>query len=216
VYPVAVAGEFPPPNTRVQRTRAARFARQRSPLTRSPLGGQSLFGPAAVRTIAFLLTVGALSSCSSSRSASRAPLDIGTGGLESLSGEWQGTMREVKTGSCTIGWRTDKRFQGSELKHSLRAEWLVSPDGSFTTREFIDDVAEPTVWTGVVDQSLRIDGLLVSQAACRGEEHESHVRLTGSVFRGPNGPTLEVSGQDDRCPTLGCSFTLTYELVKRR
>jgi hypothetical protein len=27
-----------PPNMRVQRTRAARFARQRSPLTRGPLG----------------------------------------------------------------------------------------------------------------------------------------------------------------------------------
>ena len=28
-----------PPNTRVQRTRAARFARTRLPLTRHPLGG---------------------------------------------------------------------------------------------------------------------------------------------------------------------------------
>ena len=28
------------PNTRVQRTRAARFARTRSPLTRHPLGGR--------------------------------------------------------------------------------------------------------------------------------------------------------------------------------
>ena len=37
MYPVDVAGELPPPNPRVQRTRVTRGARPGSPLTRHPL-----------------------------------------------------------------------------------------------------------------------------------------------------------------------------------
>ena len=184
------------PNPRVQRTR-------------HPLG----------RHIAALLRVACgssllVSSCTSAGGQVRQPPDLGGGGMESLSGEWRGSLRERKTGSCTIGWRTDKRFQGSELTHKVKAEAVVSADGSFSIREFLDDASEPAAWTGAIDASFRVNAVMTSQAVCRGEEHENHIRVAGTLFRESNHLRLELFGNDDRCPKLGCSFSLTYELTK--
>ena len=46
---MSVVGLGQPPNPRVQRTRAARFARTRSPLTRHPLGGTKMLAGRSCR-----------------------------------------------------------------------------------------------------------------------------------------------------------------------
>src|SRR5262245_26455853 len=56
---------WPPPNTRVQRTRVARCARPGSPLTRHPLGGRGLI--AVVGALLLSIVLSPLVSCASPR-----------------------------------------------------------------------------------------------------------------------------------------------------
>ena len=199
------------PNTRVRRTRSS-ASPPRSPLTRHPLGRSNL--ASAFRVIAPFV-IGATTALCRSVSPEQ-PFDVGAGGLPSFSGTWKGGLGEKKAGSCDLALRNDWRFRTTELTHTIRAEWLVEPDGAFTLRQFMDDDTEPTEWSGVVDSTLRVTGVLVTQAACKGADHESHTNLSGRVVRGANEPVLRLSGQQITCPDLGCVFDSSYDLTKQK
>jgi hypothetical protein len=156
-------------------------------------------------------------SCASTSTPQEQALDLGSSGLQALSGEWSGTVKTRQVGKCTIGLRPDQRWQSSVLKEKVRIRLAVDPDGAFAGREHRADGTEfkRVDWRGTLGDPLHVVAVRGSHADCRGEESEIKTRLEGRVVRGRDGPTLELSGREELCPKMGCIFTVTYRLVKK-
>jgi hypothetical protein len=199
----------PPPNMRVHRTRSS-ASPPHSPLTHYPLG-RSWFLVAGV----MVLAAGAVT-CASRVAPPSKSFDLGGRGVESLSGNWSGTFEVRQAGKCTVGLRHDPRWQGKAVTDKHRFLMTVESDGSFTLRQYQNGQAEPgpaLVW-GSLDGALRIAALRTTQAECNNVSSERRARLSGQIARGPDGPLIEMSGQEATCPQEGCLFDITYRLTR--
>jgi hypothetical protein len=179
----------------------------------SPLGHK----PLVPKTMLNVFLVATALSCASGSVPEEQALDLGSSGLQALSGEWSGTLKTRQAGKCSIGFRLDQRWQSSALREKVRIRVAVDPDGAFTGREHGPDGTEFewVDWRGTLSDALHVVAIRGSQAECRGEKSEIKTQLEGRVVRGRDGPTLELSGREEWCPKMGCIFAVTYRLVKR-
>ena len=188
-----------PPNTRVQKTRASPSA-LRSPPTRRPLGRAS----GCIALIVVLLGA----RCSSQPPHSQ-PLDLHGAGLESLSGDWNGSFEVRKAGSCTV--------QGqNEAVTPFHCRVTIRADGGFDVRGYEPDGSQSKAPAaiGVVDASFRVTALRAYQADCPSGPSDTKTQLLGQIAEEPEGTVLEMAGLDEACPKSGCAFRLRYRLVR--
>jgi hypothetical protein len=155
--------------------------------------------------------------CSSAPPPATQPLDLGSGGIATLSGDWAGTAEIRQAGKCSVGYRRDRKWQSGVLSAKERYRFRVEPDGSFTAFEILKDGSESKKrsWWGAISDDLKVDARRTSHAECQGVGSDVTTRLEGTIGRSTAGPTLEVSGQEDTCPHMGCVFAVSYRLVKQ-
>jgi len=204
------------PNPRVQRTRSSPSARS-SPLTRHPLGRTNGLGRRLVQLHAFSLSLAVLTKCSSAVPPVTQPLELGAGGLASLSGDWIGSVETRQAGKCTIGYRSGVGWQSGTLKAREHVRLRIEPDGYFTAAEDPKNESDASAlaWSGAIGDDLKVNASRKSQAECQGVKSEVTTRLQGRIGRSTAGPTLELAGQEETCPEMDCVFTLSYRLVKK-
>jgi hypothetical protein len=202
---------LPAPNPRVQRTRPCASLRG-SPLTRHPLGRDMLVrgqGVAAAVVIAAISTV----HCQSTQPAQ----PITPVPLELLSGEWIGTVGFRQIGACSMGGNPE--LADNETRAPITVLLKVEPDGKLAAWEKTrkDAVLDPTKprWTGSVTKELRISAVKRSEAECSGAKVETKTEMKGSAFEGKTGDSIQVSGRENACPSMGCAFAITYRLTRR-
>ena len=192
---------------RVQRTRSS-ASPPRSPLTRSPLGRSSWSWGLALGTAIHVLILCSNLGCTSSGVTSTEPLTLGSAGLAELSGDWSGTLEFRQTGQCTMGKSAKRRYP-------IHLSLIVDSDGVVTVQEYKSKKEfGPIHWSGALSQTLHLTALRVTPVTCSDGKSEKSARLDGQVARGARGPILEASGDEATCPNMGCTFALTYQLVK--
>jgi hypothetical protein len=187
----------------LQRTRRPRFRSGRSlrslgsPLNARPLGGRS-----ALLSVA--LSICLIGCTTTGRTPSP---DIP---LESLSGEWEGKLTIVQTGSCPVG-------RGQEKGINVRFAVKVTPDGDFTGTQGppFDSDESRTRWMGRVDRAFQLTITKVWTAVCGSETLKRQSQLSGRIVETSRGLELRIGGQEEWCPERGCSFRVTYVLAKR-
>jgi hypothetical protein len=188
----------------------------RASLTRHPSG---LFDPAERYLLRFVILVAVVSAggCASQASAKHQRLELGRAGLSSLSGDWAGTMETTQAGKCSIGERTDKRWQRAQIDQNEVVHVLVETDGTIRAHRYLKDgtLAPASAWWGSVSESLEVTAEQDSKAECQDAKSEVMTRLRGQFDRGPKGPALELAGLEKTCPRMGCEFNIVYRLTKK-
>jgi len=143
-----------------------------------------------------------------------ASTDLGPGGKTSLSGSWEGTVKERQLGKCALGVNRDQPKK--TLTVPSRVQIVVDQDGTLRAWESqAETPTDPPDWEGTLGDDLGVRASRTSQAECRGESTSVTTSLTGRVTVNGAARQLEVTGREETCPTLGCIFEVTYRLVKK-
>jgi hypothetical protein len=66
-----------------------------------------------------------------------------------------------------------------------------------------------------INQNLHVTAQQNSNAECQGSKSNVTTRLDGQFVGTRSAPTLELSGTERTCPTLGCEFKLTYRVTRK-
>jgi hypothetical protein len=209
------------PDTRVQRTRSSPSA-LRSPLTRYPLGRGWCGGRLATVVAGVVAVAGVTLACHSAQPTQPAT----PASLELLTGEWVGTVGTRQAGECSIFGPdladNEGRMPGRVVDDSrmpITVLLKVESDGRLKGWEKVrqDAVLDETKprWVGTVNKDLQVWVVKRSEPVCDGHEREAQTDLKGQVSEGQPGDSLEVSGREYSCPSMGCSVELTYRLTRR-
>jgi hypothetical protein len=196
----------PRPDTRVQRARSSPSA-PHSPLTRRPLGRAKCWCGLLATVVAAAIT-----SC---QSATPAALSTPVA-VEALSGEWVGTMGLRQLGSCSLAGNPTLADDESQMKITVLLK--IEADGRLSAWEKTrpDAILDPLKprWSGTVSRNREIAVSKRAEAECDGRKLESRTEMKGSAFEGKAGDSIQVSGRETSCPSLGCVFQV-YRLTRK-
>jgi len=209
------------PNTRVQRTRSS-ASPPHSPLTRNPLG-RGWCSERLTTAVAVVLAVAGLNLACQSAQPTQPATPVS---LDLLTGEWVGTLGTRQAGGCSI-FGPDLadnvgRMPGGVVDESRMPVTVllkVESDGTLKGWEKVraDAVLDETKprWLGTISKDLEVWVVKRSEPVCDGHEREAQTELKGHASEGKTGDSIEVSGREYSCPSMGCSFVLTYRLTRR-
>jgi hypothetical protein len=163
---------------------------------------------------AFALTI---VGCASHSGSQRESLTLEPGDLPSLSGKWTDTRETAQAGKCSIGERTDKRWQRKEVDAKESESITVEADGTITAHRYLDDgtLGSEPLWWGSVNDRLEVTAEQESKAECQGVKSGVSTRLRGQFYRDQKGPLLELTGLEKTCPSMGCEFNIAYRLTRK-
>lgn len=155
--------------------------------------------------------------CASPASSQRESLTLQPGDLPSLSGKWTGTRETAQAGKCSIGERSDKRWQRKEVDAKEAEAITIESDGTITAHHYLDDgtLATEPLWWGSVNDKLEVTAEQESKAECQGVKSRVSTRLRGQFYRDQKGPLLELTGLEKTCPSMGCEFNIAYRLTRK-
>jgi hypothetical protein len=126
-------------------------------------------------------------------------------------------MEEKQAGKCSLGYRSDRNWPKNGVTFDQRLRITIDADGAFTAVPILKgDLTSPDVaWWGLITKDLKINAQRTSKAECQGIKSEVITRLKGQIGQSSAGPTLELSGQEQACPKMGCVFDLSYRLARK-
>ena len=133
--------------------------------------------------------------------------------VQSLSGDWAGTITVHQVGKCAIGQNVEDA--GQDTSSPIWVSLEVDANGAFVAWEPMRDTfaAGPLRWTGTIDSTLRVSGVRTSSVPCRGTVQLA-TPMNGQATVGAASSSMVVSGLESSCPNMGCAFSVTYRLRK--
>jgi hypothetical protein len=132
----------------------------------------------------------------------------------SLSGQWKGSYSILQRGRCTVG-----RFARSD--HPIEVSIAATAEGSIHARVVSDRKStgsSPATaeWSGSVgaDDST-ITFLVPGRATCEDTPREYQIAVSGTVRAKKGVLQLQLEGDDQPCPNMGCTFKRVYKLSQK-